>query len=217
MLSIFMTIVAAIFLFFKPPLPDIEPHLTAPPRHNQTRSTQVIVPAPPVSTNVTITVAEVTSNSVQLATAPTPQVSTSPTVPSDSTPTTAAQPLVANPTLAVALENQPARQILYERVAARSLGEGSFAVPEIACTVKNRLQVSGASINVVLRAYHARDVRPQPQHIELVRQVFEDELPCPATWWYALSLQDTRHWKPHPQPAIVIRRNPRSQIWIFHR
>jgi hypothetical protein len=106
---------------------------------------------------------------------------------------------------------------LYLRVAARSLGEGSFALAEIACTIKNRLQVSGAPLAVVLRAYHAHDVAPNSAQVEIVRQIFAGERACPPTWWYALSLQDTHHWKPHPTPALVIRRNNRSQVWIFHR
>ncbi len=119
------------------------------------------------------------------------------------------------PLRSIALEGN--RHELYRRVAARSLGEGSFALAEIACTVKNRLQVSGAPLTAVLRAYHARDVIPTAQQVEVVRQVFEGELACPSTWWYAMSLQDTHQWKPHPIPAVVIRRDSRSQVWIFHR
>lgn len=107
-------------------------------------------------------------------------------------------------------------QHLYVRVAARSLGEGAFALPEIACTMKNRLQRSRASLSGVLRAYHAADVAPQPHHVELVRKVFEGELPCPATWWYALSLQDTHYWRPHQRPPVKIVESPgQKQILIF--
>lgn len=110
------------------------------------------------------------------------------------------------------------RMLLYHGVAARSLGEGSFALAEIACTIKNRLRVSRASLKVVLRAYHAADVPPTPAHVEIVRQVFEGQLPCPESWWYALSLQDTYHWRPHQRPPVkTIRQNERKQILIFDR
>lgn len=109
-------------------------------------------------------------------------------------------------------------QWLYTRVAARSLGEGSFALAEIACTIKNRLQVSHNSLANVLRAYRARDVTPKPADIEIVRQVFEGEAPCPPTWWYALSLQDTYSWRPHQRPPVkTIKQNERKQILIFDR
>lgn len=107
---------------------------------------------------------------------------------------------------------------LYTRVAARSLGEGSFALAEIACTIKNRLQRSRNSLPNVLRAYRARDVVPKPADIEVVRKVFEGELPCPSTWWYALSLQDTYSWRPHQRPPVkTIKQNERKQILIFDR
>lgn len=107
---------------------------------------------------------------------------------------------------------------LYTRVAARSLGEGSFALAEIACTIKNRLQRSRNSLTNVLRAYHARDIMPKPADIEVVRQVFEGELLCPSTWWYALSLQDTYFWRPHQRPPVkTIKQNERKQILIFDR
>jgi len=107
---------------------------------------------------------------------------------------------------------------LYARVAARSLGEGDFAMPDIACTIKNRLRLSHNSLTNVLRAYHARDVMPKPLDIEIVRQVFEGELPCPSTWWYALSLQDTYLWRPHQRPPVkTIKQNERKQILIFDR
>lgn len=110
------------------------------------------------------------------------------------------------------------RLLLYHRVAARSLGEGSFALAEIACTIKNRLRVSRAPLSVVLRAYHAADVPPAAVHLDIVRQVFEGQLPCPETWWYALSLQDTYHWRPHQRPpAKTIKQNERKQILIFDR
>ena len=110
------------------------------------------------------------------------------------------------------------RMMIYRRVAARSLGEGSFALAEIACTIKNRLRVSRAPLGTVLRAYHAADVSPAPAHIEIVRQVFEGQLPCPETWWYALSLQDTYFWRPHQRPpAKIIKQNERKQILIFDR
>lgn len=106
----------------------------------------------------------------------------------------------------------------YRRVAARSLGEGSFALAEIACTIKNRLRVSRAPLSTVLRAYHAADVPPAPAHVEIVRQVFEGPLSCPETWWYALSLQDTYSWRPHQRPpAKTIKQNERKQILIFDR
>ena len=110
------------------------------------------------------------------------------------------------------------RHAFYGRVAARSLGEGSFALAEIACTIKNRLRVSRAPLSAVLRAYHAADVSPAAAHIEIVRQVFEGQLPCPETWWYALSLQDTYAWRPHQRPpAKTIKQNERKQILIFDR
>ena len=120
---------------------------------------------------------------------------------------------------AVTPKQSTAAQIeLYTGVAARSLGEGAFALPEIACTVKNRLRVSGSPLSAVLHAYHARDIAPNAEQIETVRQVFEGELPCPATWWYALSLQDTAYWRPHNRgPAKVIKQNERKQILIFDR
>ncbi|MCE7985840.1 MAG: hypothetical protein DYG89_32075 [Caldilinea sp. CFX5] len=109
-------------------------------------------------------------------------------------------------------------QWLYTRVAARSLGEGAFALAEIACTIKNRLHISRNSLANVLRAYRARDVTPKPAHVEIVRQVFEGELPCPSTWWYALSLQDTYSWRPHQRPPVkTIKQNERKQILIFDR
>lgn len=118
----------------------------------------------------------------------------------------------------LAAASPQALQQLYTRVAARSLGEGSFALPEIACTIKNRLRVSRASLSAVLRAYHARDVQPKPAQIEVVRQVFEGEFACPATWWYALSLQDTKYWRPHHRPPVkVIKQSDRKQILIFDR
>lgn len=124
-------------------------------------------------------------------------------------------------TQALTTTNQPAEETyspdFYVRVAARSVGEGSFAVAEISCTIKNRLRVSRASLAVVLRAYHARDVTPRVDQIEVVRQIFAGELPCPPTWWYALSLQDTHHWKPHPEPVVVIKRDHHYQVWIFDR
>lgn len=118
----------------------------------------------------------------------------------------------------VAVAHSQDLQQLYTRIAARSLGEGSFALAEIACTIKNRLRVSRASLSAVLRAYRARDVSPQPHHVETVRQVFEGDLPCPPTWWYALSLQDTKYWLPHQRPpAKIIKQNERKQIFIFDR
>src|SRR5690349_17784257 len=50
-------------------------------------------------------------------------------------------------------KSHPNNTELYHRVAARSLGEGSSALPEIACTVKNRLRVSGSPLSIVLKAY----------------------------------------------------------------
>ncbi|CAN5500677.1 hypothetical protein BH10CHL1_BH10CHL1_31340 [soil metagenome] len=122
----------------------------------------------------------------------------------------------ATQTISVAsqVQTQPDIAAFYHRVAARSLGEGSSAVAEIACTIKNRLRVSRAPLTVVLRAYHARDKTPKPEHIEMVRKVFEGKLPCPETWWYALSRADTRHFRPHPRPAAVINRNS-SEVWIY--
>lgn len=118
----------------------------------------------------------------------------------------------------VAAASSQELQQLYTRIAARSLGEGSFALAEIACTIKNRLRVSRSSLSAVLRAYRARDVPPQPHHVETVRQVFEGDLPCPPTWWYALSLQDTRYWIPHQRPpAKIVKQNERKQIFIFDR
>ncbi|MCX6043743.1 MAG: hypothetical protein NT075_01425 [Chloroflexi bacterium] len=108
----------------------------------------------------------------------------------------------------------PDRAEFYRRVAARSVGEGSAAVPEIACTIKNRLRVSRASLTIVLHAYYARDKTPRPEHIEMVRKVFEGELPCPETWWYALSRADTRRFRPHPHPALVVSRNA-GEVWIY--
>lgn len=109
-------------------------------------------------------------------------------------------------------------QWLYTRVAARSLGEGAFALAEIACTIKNRLQITHNSLANVLRAYRARDVTPKPADVETVRQVFEGEAPCPSTWWYALSLQDTYSWRPHQRPPVkTIKQNERKQILIFDR
>lgn len=210
MLTSFIATVITLFLVLKPPLQFLKPHFAEPPRRNPTRITKLATAPASLSAASTPTL---------VTTAPISPTATQPLTSSVSSTLAAASApaLVANPTLALAQQDPAARAVLYHRVAARSLGEGSFAVPEIACTVKNRLQVSGASLNAVLRAYHARDVQPQPATIEVVRQVFEGELPCPATWWYALSLQDTRHWQPHPQPALIIRRNNRSQIWIFHR
>lgn len=130
--------------------------------------------------------------------------------------TTAHTSPVSNTAQLSSMTPQLTRSELYQDVAARSLGEGAFALAEIACTIKNRLRVSGAPLAVVLRAYHARDVLPNPAHIETVRQIFEGERACPATWWYALSLQDTQHWRPHPEPALVITRDHRVQVWIFH-
>ena len=119
----------------------------------------------------------------------------------------------------VAPQKPTAAQIeLYTSVAARSLGEGAFALPEIACTIKNRLRVLGSPLSAVLHAYHAKDIAPNAEQVEVVRQVFEGELPCPATWWYALSLQDTTYWRPHNRgPAKVIKQNERKQILIFDR
>lgn len=108
--------------------------------------------------------------------------------------------------------------LLYTKVAARSLGEGSFALAEIACTIKNRLYLSHLSLVNVLGAYHAGDIPPKPADVEIVRQVFEGELPCPSTWWYALSLQDTYTWRPHQRPPVkTIKQNERKQILIFDR
>lgn len=119
---------------------------------------------------------------------------------------------------ATAYNNYKELNQLYTRVAARSLGEGSFALAEIACTIKNRLQRSRNSLPNVLRAYRARDVAPKPADIEVVRKVFEGELPCPSTWWYALSLQDTYSWRPHQRPPVkTIKQNERKQILIFDR
>lgn len=116
------------------------------------------------------------------------------------------------------LKSRQALHLLYTRVAARSLGEGSFALAEIACTIKNRLRVSRASLSSVLRAYRARDIPPQPYQIEIVRKIFEGESPCPASWWYALSLQDTKHWRPHQRPPVkIIKYSDRKQILIFDR
>lgn len=106
---------------------------------------------------------------------------------------------------------------IYHRVAARSLGEGPSALAEIACTVKNRLRVSGSPLPIVLRAYFAHDRPPRPEHIEIVRKVFEGELPCPETWWYALSPQDTRRFRPHAQPVVMITSDPSDPIWIYDR
>ena len=128
--------------------------------------------------------------------------------------------LVSSPSSVQYAENgvDADRMMVYRRVAARSLGEGSFALAEIACTIKNRLRVSRAPLSAVLRAYHAADVPPAPAHIEIVRHVFEGELPCPETWWYALSLQDTYHWRPHQRPpAKIIKQSERKQILIFDR
>ncbi len=113
--------------------------------------------------------------------------------------------------------DQSNRADLYHRVAARSLGEGPSAIAEIACTVKNRLRVSGSPLRVVLRAYFAHDRPPKPEHIEIVRKVFEGELPCPETWWYALSPEDTRRFRPHRHPVLMVKRDPLDQIWIYDR
>ncbi len=104
------------------------------------------------------------------------------------------------------------------RVTSRVIGEGSFAIPQIACTVRNRWrEYHHAGLDAVLRAYYARDVQPQPWQIDIVRRVFTGEIPCPETWWYALSLQDTSYWTPHDRVGMVIVRDERSQIWIYER
>ena len=104
------------------------------------------------------------------------------------------------------------------RVTARVIGEGNFAIPQIACTVRNRwLENPHAGLDAVLRAYYAPDRRPQQWQIDIVRQIFTGELPCPETWWYALSLQDTSYWTPHDRVATVVRRDAKYQIWIYER
>ena len=104
------------------------------------------------------------------------------------------------------------------RVAARVIGEGSFAIPQIACTVRNRWRAyHHAGLDAVLRAYHAQDVPPQPWQVDIVRQVFSGELPCPQNWWYALSLQDTHYWTPHDRVATIVVRDAESQVWIFEK
>ena len=71
------------------------------------------------------------------------------------------------------VQNQPKElHLLYTKVAARSLGEGAFALAEIACTIRNRLHISRNSLPSVLGAYHAHDITPKPADIEIVRQVF---------------------------------------------
>ncbi|MEZ4706282.1 MAG: hypothetical protein R3A44_03700 [Caldilineaceae bacterium] len=105
-----------------------------------------------------------------------------------------------------------------ERVAARVIGEGSFAIPQIACTVRNRWRAyHHAGLDAVLRAYHAQDVPPQPWQVDIVRQVFNGELPCPQNWWYALSLQDTHYWTPHDRVATIVVRDDQWQVWIFEK
>jgi len=110
---------------------------------------------------------------------------------------------------------QPNVNEVYRRVAARSLGESSIALAEIACTIKNRLRVSKASLTIVLSAYYAQDRTPTGEHIEMVRKVFEGEMLCPESWWYALSPADTRRFRPHPHPAKVIKDNQHDQILIY--
>ena len=115
----------------------------------------------------------------------------------------------------------PSEEFSYEflhRVTSRVIGEGNFAIPQIACTVRNRWRKSqSAGLDAVLRAYYAPDKRPEQWQIDLVRQVFTGELPCPETWWYALSLQDTSYWTPHDRVATVVRLDAKFQIWIYER
>lgn len=121
---------------------------------------------------------------------------------------------------AAALSSQPPQldAAALKRVTARVIGEGSFAIPQIACTVRNRWHAyHHAGLDAVLAAYHAQDVPPQPWQVELVRQIFAGELPCPASWWYALSLQDTHSWTPHDRVATIVVRDAKSQVWIFER
>lgn len=105
-----------------------------------------------------------------------------------------------------------------ERVAARCTGEASFAVPECACSVKNRLDAGWAE-SKVLSAYYAPDVRPTQDAIEVTRKTLAGEIECNKDFYFMFSLQDTIYLGLNDiEPAgKVIRTEGVSEIWLYPR
>jgi len=105
-----------------------------------------------------------------------------------------------------------------ERVAAKCTGEASFAVPECACTVKNRLDV-GWSEAKVLDAYYAPSISPTTNAISITTSILNEETECNKDFYFMLSLQDTYYLGLHDiKPAgKVVRVKNVSEIWLYPR
>lgn len=103
-----------------------------------------------------------------------------------------------------------------ERVANRCKGESSFAIPECACTVKNRLS-DGWNEKTVLRAYYAKDVEATPAEIITVTLVLDGSSFCDDRLYFMFGLGDVYHLgllRTEPITKIV---HGRQEVWFYEK
>jgi hypothetical protein len=100
-------------------------------------------------------------------------------------------------------------------VANRCKGEASFAIPECACTVLNRLDVGWAE-SEVLSAYYAPDAVTTSTEVEQVRQILSREATCDPALYFMYSRADTVNLGISQTPALIVRDGDR-EILFFSR
>jgi hypothetical protein len=88
-------------------------------------------------------------------------------------------------------------------VANRCRGEASFAIPECACSVRNRLDAGWAE-SKVLSAYYAPDAVATPAEVEQVRQILSREATCDPNLYFMYSRADTVNLGISQTPALVV-------------
>lgn len=101
-------------------------------------------------------------------------------------------------------------------VANRCKGEASFAIPECACTVLNRLDAGWAE-SKVLSAYYAPDAVATSTEVEQVRQILSREATCDPTLYFMYSRSDTIHLGISQTPSLIVRDGDREILFFSRR
>lgn len=89
-------------------------------------------------------------------------------------------------------------------VANRCKGEFHAAIPECACTVRNRLD-AGWNPAKVLRHYYAVDSQATAAEVATVRSILTGATPCDPALYFMYSRADTEYLGiAHMTPALVV-------------
>lgn len=101
-------------------------------------------------------------------------------------------------------------------VANRCKGEASFAIPECACTVRNRLDV-GWNPAKVLGHYYAPNAKATPAEVATVRSILTGTTPCDPALYFMFSRADTEYLGiAHMTPALIVQDGGR-EVRFFGR